>query len=66
MTGVPDFDKYYEQYPSVVTFEPLAQTRHAKKSLWKAKSIECENNFLATSRRAKAGLNSEPGTTQFR
>jgi uncharacterized short protein YbdD (DUF466 family) len=22
MTGMPDFDKYSEQYPSVVTFEP--------------------------------------------
>jgi hypothetical protein len=25
--------------------------------LWKAKSIECETNFIATSRRTRAGLN---------
>jgi hypothetical protein len=30
MTGMPDFDQYFEQYPSLVTFETLAQTWHVK------------------------------------
>jgi hypothetical protein len=30
IAGVPDFDSYREPYPSVGTFEPLAQTEHAK------------------------------------
>ncbi len=25
MTGMPDFDGFWEQYPWVVNFEPLAQ-----------------------------------------
>ena len=29
--GIPDFDQYCEQYLSVVTFEPLAQTWHRKR-----------------------------------
>jgi hypothetical protein len=30
MSDIPDLDKYGEQYPLVVTFEPLAQTWHGK------------------------------------
>ena len=40
--------------------EPLAQTRLGKMRWWKARSIEYANNFVATSRRARAGLNREP------
>jgi len=30
VTSIPDFDSYCEQYQSLVTFEPLAQTWHVK------------------------------------
>ena len=39
--------------------EPLAQTRLGKMSRWKATSIEYANNFVATFRRTRAGLNLE-------
>ena len=55
---MPDFGYYCEQHLTIVTFEPLAQT-------WQDKIIECRNNIIATSRRARAGLNPEPGTVQF-
>jgi hypothetical protein len=60
------FYQYSDQRPSVVTFEPLAQTWHVKMLLWKPNSIKCESNVIDISRRARAGLNSEPGTDQFR
>jgi hypothetical protein len=60
------FYQYSDQRPSVVTFEPLAQTWHIKMLLWKPNSIKCESNVIDISRRARAGLNSEPGTDQFR
>ena len=65
MAGMSDFTKYWEQYPLAETFEPLAQTWHGKIWWWIAKSIECENNLIATYCRARAGLNPEPGTTLF-
>ena len=50
--------------------QPLAQTWHAKMWWWKANPMECESNFIDTSRRtlrgvgyepeARAGLNPEP------
>ena len=33
------------QYQTVVTFEPLAQTWHAKMWLWKPNPIKCESYF---------------------
>jgi hypothetical protein len=30
MQGIPGFDQYGVQYPSIVTFEPLAQTWNVK------------------------------------
>ena len=39
-----------------ITFEPLAQTLRAKIWCWKAKYIECQNYFIATSRRALRGV----------
>jgi hypothetical protein len=45
---------------SSLNVEPLAQTRLGKMWWWKARSIEYANNFVATSRRARAGLNREP------
>jgi len=60
MKGIADLDQYDKQYPSVVTFEPLAQTWHVKMWLCKTRFIESENNLVATSRRARAGLNPEP------
>ena len=65
MTDIPDFDEYCEQYPSIVTFEPLAQTWHVKMWRWKPNSIKCESNFIDTSRRTRAGLNPETGTDQL-
>jgi hypothetical protein len=61
-----DIYQYSKQFQTVVAFEPLAQTQHGKMWRWKAKSIEYENDFIATSRRARAGLNPEPRTDQFR
>ena len=65
MSGISDLDQYGKQCPLVVTFEPLAQTWHLKVWWWKAKSMECENIFIATFRRTRAGLNPEPGTDQL-
>ena len=47
-------------HPSTLNVEPLAQTRLGKMWWWKARSTEYANNFVATSRRARAGLNREP------
>ena len=55
----------FNQFQSVVTFEPLAQTWTVRMWGWKAKSVENENNCIAASRRARAGVNREPGTDQL-
>jgi hypothetical protein len=75
MSGIPDLDPENKQCPSVVTFEPMAQTWPVKMCWRKAKIIERENNFVSTSHRAlrgvgyepeaRAGLNPEPGIDQF-
>jgi hypothetical protein len=50
------------QPEAVLNVEPLAQTRLGKMWWWNATSIEYANNFVATSRRTRAGLNREPYT----
>ena len=54
-----------KQFQTVVTFEPLAQTWTVRMWGWKAKSVENDNNCIAASRRARAGVNPEHRTDQF-
>jgi hypothetical protein len=40
--------------------QPLTQTWHFKVWWWKAKPVECESNFIATSRRTLRGVGYPP------
>ncbi len=60
MTRIPDFDQYWEQSPSVLTFEPLAQTWHVKMWNWRPSSIKCKSNIINISSRALRGVGYEP------
>jgi hypothetical protein len=51
---------------TAVTFEPLAQTWTVRMWRWNTKSVENDNNCIAASHRARAGVNPELGTDQFR
>jgi hypothetical protein len=66
MLDIADLDLYRKQFQKIVTFEPLAQTWHVKMLWRKAKSVKYENSCIAASRRARAGVNPEPRTDQFR
>ena len=57
-SGIPAFDQCIMPFKEIVTFEPLAQTRHVKMCWCKAISVEYENYCIAASHRARAGLNS--------
>jgi hypothetical protein len=65
MSGITDLYQYSKQTQAVVTFEPLAQTWNLKLLSRRIKPIDFLINLLATSRRARAGVNPEPGTDQF-
>jgi hypothetical protein len=64
-SGIPGLDQCIISFKEVVAFEPLAKTWHVTVCWCKAKSVEFENYCIAASRRARAGLNAEPGTANF-
>jgi hypothetical protein len=50
----------YHKFSPGTRMQPLAQTWHVKMLWWKAKPIECESNFIATSHRTLRGVGSCP------
>jgi hypothetical protein len=64
-SGISYLDRYNNEFQTFLTFEPLAQTWIVRMWRWNTKSVENENNCVAASRRARAGVYLEPGTDQF-
>ena len=64
-SGISYLDRYNDEIQTFLTFEPLAQTWTVRMWRWNTKSVENENNCIAASRRARAGVKLEPGTDRF-